>query len=456
MNFSKPVIKQLLSIAILLPLMLLTSCAGKAQETGHSAIVKGNITVDESLDDSGDYSGFEVSIVTYRQDMEQQVYSAVTDVAGYFEGTAEFPEKSEYVLLVSRNENRLASTVVVLADGEEITLDAKFPDFNNNHSISSPENDAYNVYQRLQRQFDRIVLHINSGQVAEQDIDNQFETWTNLFWQVREDYPGTLAASRATASALEILSGWDDEEALRRIEETADDNLLTETALSVGVFANLRLHGADEAIEYLDNLKVRTNNVDQQIQIDITMIELMYDSSRVASAKERVAQFERDYRNQLDQYENWLQSIKYDLDVLAPGLAFPSLELSGLDDAIISNDRLSGSYVMLEVVRFDSRNYQAMYPEMLNLYEQLHADNVEFVTIPAHDSQVTVTAFFSERDRKWLVANAGEYQSKNIPEKLNVGQYPVRFLIDTEGKIIKKYYDVGYENLLADLLELID
>lgn len=439
---------------LLLPVLLIVSCSS-AQENQPTAVIKGNLTVDESVDDSQDFSGFVVTVATFRDDRENEVFRAITDNAGYFEGVASFPEESEYVLFISRNQNRLASDLIVLADQDTLNISATFPDFDNTYNLVSVENDAYRVFRRLQRQFDRVRLHINSGQLSEEEIEQQINTWADLFWDVRSKYPNTLAASRAASSSIEALATWDDEKALARIEEVADDNNITSTALSVGATAKINSEGLDAAIAFMDQLKARTNRESQRINIDITATELLYDSLRIDQVKARLQDIKRDYSSNEDVI-SWANSMSFDVEVLAPGLAMPSFSLESVEEGYITNESLLGSFVMIEFVKFDSRTYQQQYEEMVLVYEQLADVDVEFVTVPAHDSYVTVNAFFSERPRPWLVADATEYQKDNLLEKLNIDQYPVRFLLDKEGKIVKKYYDTGYENILRDLVRLID
>ncbi len=444
----------ILTFAMLAIVAFLTfSCNGTSELKQETTVVKGTITVDEVLDDSGDFSGIEILIASYREEREDTVFQAITDIAGYFQGVATFDRKSEYVFLVSRNENRLASAILILADNDTVSVNASLPDFEQTLRISSVENDAYAVYRRLNRQFDRIATLINSGQVPGTEVEEQVLTWSNLFWSMREDYPNTLAASRASATAIEILDGWDDDLVLQRISEVDYDPEVIESILFTGKSAMLRKEGLDATVAFLDDLKSNTTQDLDKILIDINIIELLYDSLRVDDARTRFEAFQRAHP-QDGEVSHWSRSFAFDLKNLAPGMPFPEFAITVDGGNPISNAMIEGDIILFDFARLDDRTYQQRFLEMLVLYEEF-GDHMRFISVPAHDSQIMINAFFEERGRLWEVADAGEYQRDDFLEQLNLDQFPVRFLVDAEGNIIRKYYGYSLGLVRQDLNNLL-
>lgn len=428
------------------------SCAGPSELVSES-FVKGKITVDTTIDETGDFSGIEVLIATYREEREDTVFQATTDIAGYFEGKARFDQKSEYVFIVSRNQSRLASTIVILAPNDTLRVEAQLPNFDQTLRISSPENDAYAIYRRLQRQFDRVAAVINSGQLPEEEIEEQVITWANLFWSIRDQHPGTLAASRASSRSIEILDGWNDALVLARISETSNDPNTIDAALFSGKSAMLRTQGLTETVAFLDELQARAQKLQQKILIDINTIELLYDSLRIEEALSRYETFLKTYEA-TPEIEAWTKSFGFDITYLAPGMPFPEFLITVDGGNPLSHSMLEGRRYIIEFVRFDDRNYQQRFPLLLNFHANLPED-ITFVTVPTHNSQVTINAFFMERDRNWQIADAGKYLADELPERLNLDQLPVRFLVDADGTIVRKYYGHSLRQLQNDIERLI-
>ena len=109
-------------------LIIVTACSTEPESL--RTVVNGKITVADSLDDSRDYSGIGVTIV--KQDSANAeidtLFNANTDVNGSFMGEVEFPQKSFYSMLISRNNNDIASLRVILADNDTLNISAELPE----------------------------------------------------------------------------------------------------------------------------------------------------------------------------------------------------------------------------------------------------------------------------------------------------------------------------------------
>ncbi|MDZ7680587.1 MAG: thioredoxin-like domain-containing protein [Fodinibius sp.] len=80
---------------------------------------------------------------------------------------------------------------------------------------------------------------------------------------------------------------------------------------------------------------------------------------------------------------------------------------------------------------------------------------LQVVTIPLDESQVTVEGFFEERVKPWPVADAQAFDRDKLLEKFNVRLIPTRFLIDREGKIIRKYVGNEYDDVIQGIRTII-
>ena len=89
-----------------------------------------NISVADSIDQTGDYSGF--SFLVYNRlsvnDPIDTLFYGVTDTTGFVEGTIPFESPGAYPLQISRNGVNLSSMRLLLADNDTIRFSGEFPD----------------------------------------------------------------------------------------------------------------------------------------------------------------------------------------------------------------------------------------------------------------------------------------------------------------------------------------
>lgn len=424
-----------------------------------STRISGTITVDERLDSTGDYSGISVHIVEIGGPRGvDTLFAAVTNIDGTFSGTARFPRKGEFTASISRYNIPLAATAVILAPNDPITLTGQLPNFDETVQITSKEHTAMATYQRVERNYNRIVDFINSGavEVTQDTIPVIINTWSDLFWSVRELHPNTLAADIGTLRSVEILAGFNDDVVLSRVREAlTGQTAYTAAMVRIGAGAKLRLEGPKPAIDFIDTVLRSRIPEDDRIVLEMEIIEIMIDNGMENEAKNRLTAFRQRHQDTPSLAE-WVDVMMYDIEHLFPGLPAPSFSLQLHRGGRVQNQDLLGKTVLIEVVNFASQTYQTENTLLGLLYESFQDRNFEIVTIPIHDSRVTVNAFVQDRNIPWPVVSAGQFNSADIIEKFNLTVIPTRILIAPDGTIIRKYSGTNFAIIQNDILRILE
>ncbi len=464
--------KLFLFVLLWMPLISCGKPAGEqAEYSTHSGPfhvpVSGKITVDPALDDTGDYSGIGLLIRTERTSPDT-LFHAVTSKEGVFDGMAHFPRQDRYLLELFRNNRRLGDTTLVAGPGDTLRIEGQLPRFAGNARIVSRENDAMRTLVRIERHYNRIAQIAQMGGLPQDTIPVLLDNWSDIYWEVFENYPGTVAGVLAAGESLRLLENVHDRKLMQRLRENMHDEPIQRLAASTGFVTILREEGLDPALHWLDSLEARSTDSDIRIRIAMNRIEVLYDSARTARARDYLARFKEEIgRFRPDQIEataEWVESMEYDITHLAAGQILPSFQAEFFDTVLgegepvyrtLSLDDLKGSPALIEVVRLADRNYQMNYNQLRILYQAYRKEGVRFITLPVETSPVVVRAFYEDRGQDWPVARAGAFAGSTLEEQWNTRQLPVRFLIDAEGRIIRKLYGSNMTDLLAELSRII-
>ena len=233
---------------LLLVVVLAMACSRTPEKP--TALVKGRITVDPKVDNSGDYSGIGVTIV-FKKDTASNadtLFHAVTDTDGYFKGVARFEKRGQYPMIISRNNQTIATSSVILAKRDTVTINGQLPDFIETVKVKSRENTAYSVLQNVQSHYNRIVNYLNAGALPQDTIPVLMKTWAHLFWSVYKGYPGTIASNRAAVYALNLWQGLDDQKVLSNYDSLKANSEARINALNPLVSASAELHGLNRTV----------------------------------------------------------------------------------------------------------------------------------------------------------------------------------------------------------------
>jgi glutathione peroxidase-family protein len=440
-------------LAILIVALLSWGCTSSPEVK--RAHISGNLTVADSIDTSRDFSNIGLTVITRdsaNADADT-LFHTLTDTTGQFAGTAEFEEKRRYPMIISRNQQNLARVGVILADGDSVRISGQLPNLGQTISFSSREHDAMAQYQRVSRNFQRVMQYAQAGQITGDSLRQELDKWSNLFWQVYENNSGTIASELGARESIRILERLDGQRMMDRIREVQNNDELSDLGATYGKTFIANNQGLDPAISYLDSLSRITDATDKVRRIDMEQIKLLYDSARVDAAKEKLAAFKEQYPDD-EASSDWVESMTYDLNYLSPGDAIPSFKFTE-NGRTVSRDSLMGSPYILEVTRLSNRLYQNQFDRTVVIHSIYKNYGLQVVTIPLDESQITVEGFFEERVKPWPVADAQAFDREQLLEKFNVRLIPTRFLINREGKIIRKYVGNEYDDVIQGIQTII-
>ena len=445
---------------LLLTTFLMTGCGSCEREEADPGLsetrISGTVTVDEALDDTRDYSGITL-LVRGGSAGPDTVFHAVTDFDGHFDGTARFPRQDFYQLRIHRSDRRIADTTIVLAAGDTIQVEGSLPRFAGRAQIRSTEHEALQTLNRLDRQYGRMLAHASVGNVDEDFFPDMLDQWSDIYWEVFERWPGTLAGREAADESLRKIEERNDEELMRRLREYGDHEWVRQLASRYGFLAKIRQEGLDAAIVWSDSLEAESTTQETRRRIAMNRIEVLYDSARTDQARNRVHDFEDAFGDDME-VENWLTAMQYDIEHLSAGEPLPSFELElqfNGDRNTIGLEDLAGSPAVIEVVGLTDREYQFTFNELLMAHRIFNDEGIQFLTIPVEENPITVGAFYEERDQDWPVARAGAYAESDLEERWNVFELPVRIVIDSDGRIVRKLHGSSINELISELNKLL-
>ncbi|MEX0646575.1 MAG: TlpA disulfide reductase family protein [Balneolaceae bacterium] len=422
-----------------------------------SNYINGRITVNEELETGGNYSGIEL-LVAYQDtagERRDTIFHAVTDRDGYFSGTAVFNSTDLYPVVVSRNRNAFGIISMVFADGDTINFTGQLPDLNQTAEISSRENDVYQTFERVERNFRRVVQYINAGAISADSVGMELEKWSDIYWDLYEEYPGAYASGLAGEASISLLRGLNDSLMVARTEEilTNKNTLLPATRQALMEYY-AEEEGLEKVTAFLDRLENMAVTEGDMMNLKIERIELLYDSSRTSEAGEYLDRFKNEFSDH-ERAMEWAENITYDLAVLSPGSAFPSFSFTTITGDSVSTETMEGTPFLIEITRLDNSLYQQQYDRTIAIYQIYRNFGLEIITIPLVSNDVVIQAFFENRGLYWPVAHPDSFDGDELIERLNINRVPTRFLIDDDGNIIRRYVGNEYDEVVQGLQRII-
>lgn len=431
-------------------MLAVAACSNKPQSP--QTVVQGTITVADSVDSSNDYAGIGITIID--QDSVNApvdtLMHTLTDISGYFKGEVVFPEKGYYRLILNRNNTDLGSIRVILADSDTLTVNAELPNIGETLTLDSREHEAMETLVRVDRNFQRVGAFVRGGAIPDSLILDELRKWTDLYWQVYEENENTLASLIAAEKSADLLSNWDREEMLNRIDEVLPEDYMFSVAINLGKPYIAQARGFEAASNYLDSLSQISTNDDIREFIHRDKIQFYFDSSRVREAKSLLDTYEQDY-SEKSSSKKWARRIRYDLNYLAPGVTAPDFSFVTMEGDTIDNEALKGTTYILEISPLANYEYQNDYDRTLIINEIYKNYGLQIFTIPLDQSEVTINAFFEERRKAWPIAQLGTFDVQQIIQKFNVIQIPTRILVDKNGVVIRKYERGEFSDVIQGL-----
>ena len=436
-------------------IVIAAACSRNNADEQPRTWIAGKITVDSTLEESGNFSDIELlSVIRTPDEDRDTLFYAVTDSSGSFSGEAIFPARSIYPLLISRNQNTFGILNVVLANGDTMQISAELPNINQTAEIVSEEQEVLQIYNRVDRAFNRVARFINAGAFPADSIDGELLKWSDIYWEVFEEHIGSYGAKLAGESAVSVLAGVNDSLLIERANAVMQnyDRLLPGTR-SLLIEYYTQTEGLDRAVAFLDTLDMKPTQLAEQIALDMERIELLYDSSRVDRAGSLLNQFREQYSEYGSAME-WAENISYDLEFLAPGYPFPELRLMLSNGDSLNTSNLEGTPYLIEITRLDNPLYQQQFDRTLAIHQIYSNFGLQIVTIPLGATEVMLNAFFEERPRLWKVVQPNSFDSDTMLELLNINRVPTRFLVNGDGTIIQRYVGTEYDNIVRGLQQI--
>lgn len=442
--------KQVTGLFLLLIVYVVTGCGSDQTEKG--PIIKGQITVDSELDPSGDYSGIELLVAeTSIEGKRDTLFHSVTDSTGEFYGVASIDERGLYPLFVSRYNQPLGIFNLVLADGDTVSFNGQLPNINETATIESHEYDIYENYDRLQRNFQRVVNYVNSRGMSTDSVEAEIMKWSDLFWDLHQEYPDTYAGERAAATSASILQGWDSDLMLARTDSILERyNSLTDgLRLQLTEFYAGR-DSLERSVEFLNQIEDRLKDKGQKLAVRQEKIKLLFDSSRTDRAAELLADFRQTYGDNQMAME-WADRTDYDITTLAAGKPFPEFSFQDSDGQTVSSESMSGTAFMIEFTRLDNPQYQQQYDRVLAIHQVYTNFGLEIITVPIGATDVVFNAFFEERAKYWDFIDPENIDANELREKYNLYRLPTRFLVNDQGNIVQRYVGTEFDRIVQGL-----
>lgn len=440
---------------ILFALTALLSCSRDKPEVKRSVHITGQITVDSQIDASGDYSGIQLlSTLSASSQQTDTLFYALTDSSGFFAADAVFDMDDIYPVLISRNRNTFGILNLVFADGDTVNIQASLPNVNQTVTISSKENDLLTILNRLERNFTRVANFINAGAIEEDSIEIEIEKWSDLYWELFDEYPDTHVGKISGENSAILLRDWNDAKMLDRSALILErHNYFSPGVRQVLTDYYAQTDGLTGALEFLQDLENRSEIQSHLMEIKMERIELLFDSSRTIEANRYLEEFKQSFsENELAM--QWAENISYDIEFLAPGYPFPELTFITIEGDTIRTRELKGKPFLMEITRFDNFLYQQQYDRTVAIHQIYRNFDLQIITVPLASSDVMLQAFFEERSKLWNIIQPNSFDTEELAEILNLNRIPTRFLVNSDGTIIRRYIGNEYDDVVRGLQQI--
>lgn len=442
----------------IIAVMFGTACSAEQEKQSKPTYFSTQLTVADSVDQSGDYSGFQILVFNRANASAaaDTVFYGVTDTTGFVEGEFTLESEGAFPAQITRNGVNLGSFRILLAWGDTVMVSGEFPDLENTYTVDSKEARAMKRYERVNNGHLRAERFILAGQVADSLIPAELQKWVDLYWGVHKDQKGTFASKFALESMIDLLNRYDQVQMFEKLNQSFDEELAFGLAITVGKEYVANQKGLESTVAYLDSVKSLTREEGIHRAIEKSIIKLHYDSSRVEEARELFTEYESEYINEGEEAPFWYKNMRFELNYLAPGMALPAFEIETTDGDTVNNESLLGTSYILEFTLMANQLYQQQYDEATVIYQLYNPQGLEYFTIPFDQSSNTIIAFFQERDRYWELAEPPSFNKQEFVEDFNVQFFPTRILVDEEGNIIRKYVGEEFDDIIPAITQTLN
>lgn len=442
---------------LIIGVMFGTACSAEQEKEAKPTFFAAQITVADSVDQTGDYSGFQILVFsrTNPAAAADTLFFGITDSTGIVEGMINLEDEGAFPTQITRNNVNLGTLRLLLAYGDTVKMTGEFPDFQKTLDVDSRESRAMELFDRVDTGYKRTNQFIINGQVADSLIPAELQKWTDLYWEVFREQEGTLASKFALERTINLLNQFDSQQMFSKLNTSFDEEAAFGLAITKGKEYMARRDGLEKAIAYLDSVKSLTGKRDIIRAVEQSIIKINYDSLKVNEARELLEKYNAKYNKKDVEPSFWYKNMRFDLTYVAPGMDVPEFSFVTSEGDTVTNKNLVGRAYILEFTMMANQLYQAQYEEATVIYQIFNVQGLEYFTIPFDQSANTIIAFFQERDRYWEIADPPSFNKKDLVEDFNVQFFPTRILIDKQGKIVRKYVGEEFDGIIPTIDETI-
>ena len=420
-----------------------------------TSVFEGRLTVSPEIDDTPDYSGFEVLVA--QQDttgVPDTLGYAVTDTSGAFRMAVTAPERGVYPLFISRRGTMLKAGELVVAAGDTASLAAEFPMDARPLRIRSRENAAWTAYRNTRAQYnDGLLRLLQQGTSSGEAVGMRVEQTSAILWSLRETFAGTVGADVASAESIAMLDGWNDSLLVARAQTIEPSNPSFVEVVRAARRAQARLAGQDSALALVRAFQQRTDDPEQRAGIQSEIVVALSDSLQRDEAVVAARELKRTYA--ATAWAGWADRAIFEIEHLSPGMPAPGFSLVTRTGEPVSLSGLRGRFVVLEFYRPEDPDFLRQLPARNALATAVGADTLQFVSVSLQPDTLLNDAFADGRAFPGLHVIAPQGAGSDIARDYNVHALPTRILIDREGNVVRKYVGTTLARLQDDLVALL-
>jgi hypothetical protein len=441
---------------LILPLMMagfLAACAREepAPPMIHSHL-SGTISVSAEVDSVQDFSGFEVFVINQRESNDPDTLGlGATDSLGAYSLDIAAPERGVYPVVISRRGTLLKMGELAVTDGDTATMRVQFPVGSRPLYVRSPENAGWMAYQNAKAQYNQSLYEqIQKQGYDQENVGRLVEQFSNILWDARSKFPGSVGATVAGAESNVMLEGWNDSLVVQRAAEMEPDKIGLVNIAGTVRRSQARLGGQASALALMRRYQEQMDEPERRAALASEMVLAHLDSVAFDEALAEARQMQQLYAG--TRWEGWARRAIYELENLLPGKSAPAFTVQTRDGGSVALDEFRGSLLLVEFYRPGDQAYLRDLGTRNAIYNTLDGRDFEILSISLEPEPLVNDAFFEGRDIPGVHAVAPEGLNDPVAVLYNINEVPTRFLIDPQGIILGKYAGNAFDLLQRDLV----